>query len=144
MKSINTNKIIILLFAIFLGFMIGRLSVTKTKPKDISIDKTLMKMASEINKNCPFMVDENTRVDNVIYLLDNTIQYNLTVIKYFKEEVDVNQLRAKLNLYLLNRIKTNPNLKILRDNKVTFIYAYRDKVGVFLFSLKYDYVDYNK
>lgn len=144
MKSINTNKILIVLFVIFLGFMIGRMSVTKTQPKDINIDKELMKMASEINKNCPFIVDENTRADNVIYLLDNTIQYNYTVIKYFKKEVDVNQLKANLNSHLLNGIKTNPNLKFFRDNKVTMIYAYRDKVGVFLFSLKYKYEDYKK
>jgi hypothetical protein len=111
MKSTNTNKIITLLFVIFLGFMIGGLSDTKTQPKDINIDKELMKMASEINKNCPFIVDENTRADNVIYLLDNTIQYNFTVIKYFKKEVDVNQLKANLNSHLLNGIKTNPNLK---------------------------------
>lgn len=44
MKSINTNKILIVLFVIFLGFMIGRMSVTKTQPKDINIDKELMKM----------------------------------------------------------------------------------------------------
>jgi hypothetical protein len=66
------------------------------------------------------------------------------VIKYFKKEVDVNQLKANLNSHLLNGIKTNPNLKFFRDNKVTMIYAYRDKVGVFLFSLKYKYEDYKK
>jgi hypothetical protein len=124
--------------------MIGKLSVGTNQPNELSIDKALMKMASEINKSCPFMVDENIRADNVTVLVDNTIQYNYTLINYLKEEVDINQLKSNLSSHLLNGIKTNPNLKIFRDNKVTMIYAYRDKVGVFLFSLEYKYEDYKK
>lgn len=144
MKITNTNKIIIILFAIILGSMIGKLSVGTNQPNELSIDKALMKMASEINKSCPFMVDENIRADNVTVLVDNTIQYNYTLINYLKEEVDINQLKSNLSSHLLNGIKTNPNLKIFRDNKVTMVYAYRDKVGVFLFSLEYKYEDYKK
>lgn len=144
MKITNTNKIIIILFAIILGSMIGKLSVGTNQPNELSIDKALMKMASEINKSCPFMVDENIRADNVTVLVDNTIQYNYTLINYLKEEVDINQLKSNLSSHLLNGIKTNPSLKIFRDNKVTMVYAYRDKVGVFLFSLEYKYEDYKK
>ncbi len=144
MKITQTNKIVLIIIAIIFGSMIGKLSVGSPAPKALSLDKLLMQTASEINKNCPFMVDKNIRADNATALLDNTIQYNYTVINYMKEEVDINQLKSNISMHLLNGIKTNPNLKIFRDNKVTMIYEYKDKVGVFLFSLKYKYDDYKK
>ena len=144
MKITQTNKIVIIIFAIIFGSMIGKLSVGSSSAKSSSLDKLLMKAASEINENCPFMVDENIRVDNAIALSDNTILYNYTVINYLKEEIDIKQIKSNINLRLLNSIKTNPDLKIFRDNKVTMKYTYKDKVGVFLFSLQYKYDDYKE
>jgi hypothetical protein len=46
------------------------------------------------------MVDENTRADNAVALLDNTIQYNYTMINFLKEDVDVNQLKSNVSLYV--------------------------------------------
>ena len=36
---------------------------------------------------------------------------------------------------ILNVVKTNPDLKIYREHKVTMAYNYVDKKGVFLFKI---------
>ena len=90
------------------------------------------------------MVDSDTRLDNAVALPDNVFQYNYTVINYVKEELDIEKLKNTVSPGILNNIKTNPGLKNLRDNKVTMSYLYKDKEGVFLFSLEYKYDDYKE
>jgi len=35
----------------------------------------------------------------------------------------------------INNVKTNPDLKIYRDNKVTMAYNYKDKNGIFVLKI---------
>ncbi len=54
-----------------------------------SLDKSLMKIASEINKTCPMMVDSETRLDNTTALPNNVFRYNYTFINGIVDELDV-------------------------------------------------------
>ncbi len=97
-----------------------------------TFDKVLMKSASEINKSCPIMVDQETRLDNVIALTNNTFQYNYTIVSRQKDSIDLNVFEEYMKPLILNNVTTNPDMKVFRDNKVTMAYYYKDKNGEFV------------
>jgi len=97
-----------------------------------SFDKVMMKAASEINESCPIMVDQDTRLDNAIALPDNILQYNYTLVNWVKDSVDLKGFEDYMQPMILNNVKTNPDLKIYRDNKTTMAYNYKDMNGVFI------------
>ena len=97
-----------------------------------SFDKIMVKTASEINKTCPFMVDEYTRLDNTVAMPNNTFQYNYTLVDIAKEEINLDTVRKYIEPSLINNVKTNPDLKVFRDNKTTLSYYYKDKNGEFV------------
>jgi ribosomal protein L37E len=97
-----------------------------------SIDKILMQTASEINKTCPVMVDQFTRMDNSLALPNNSFQYNYTIVNNDKSEINLDTAKKYIEPAIINQVKTDPDLKFFRDNKVTMIYNYRDKSGVFV------------
>ena len=98
-------------------------------------DSAMAEMASEINKTCPVMVDELTRLDNVIALPKNIIQYNYTLISMDREAVNVSEMQHYLEPFLTNMIKTNPDMKFQREHKTTLNYYYKDKNGNYLFKI---------
>ena len=100
-----------------------------------SLDKVMMKTASEINETCPIMIDGETRLDNTIVLLSNVFQYNYTLINMDKEAVDIDMLKTYLEPNITNFVRTNPDMKFQRDNKVTINYYYKDKDGNYLFTI---------
>jgi len=98
-------------------------------------DQVMMKAASEINKSCPIMVDQETRLDNTVALPENIFQYNYTLVNMEKATADISQLETYLKPILINGVKTNPDMKVNRDNKTTMGYYYKDKNGEFLFKI---------
>jgi hypothetical protein len=98
-------------------------------------DKALMEYANEINKNCPFMVDNATRLDNTIALPGNTFQYNYTVLTLVRDSVNVDELKKVIEPNIVNSVKTNPDMKTIRDHKTNINYYYKDRKGVFLFTI---------
>lgn len=122
-------------FAIF--YAIGQIGGEKLaglfrKP---AFDKALMETASEINKSCPIMIDNATRLDNAIALPDNVFQYNYTLVSMIKDSINIDELKGYLEPTIANFVKTNPDMQTMRDNKVTVNYYYKDKVGVYLFTI---------
>ena len=103
--------------------------------KTPSFDKVMIYAASEVNKMCPIMVDEYTRLDNAVALPGNIFQYNYTLVDIAKDEVNLDTVRKYIEPRIINNVKTNPDLKIYRDNKTTMTYYYKDKNGVFVHKL---------
>ncbi len=134
--------IIVIIIVISLAVVIGKLIVSNVfDTSDINIESQLLKMTNETNKKCPFMVDSETRLDKTGAYRTN-IYYYYTLINYSISEVDVKYLIYKVKPSLLNDIKTNPDMKLLRNHKVTFIYNYRDKSGINIVSFKFTPQDY--
>lgn len=134
--------IIVSIILLALAVLIGKSIITKVfNTSDENIQAQLLKMTNEINKRCPFMMDSETRLDKT-GTYRNSIYYYCTLINYSIGEVDVKYLIYKVKPALLNRIKTNPDMKFMRDNKVTFIYNYRDKSGIHIVSFKFTPQDY--
>ena len=103
--------------------------------KPVSFDKAMMQAASELNKTCPIMVDRDTRLDNAVALPDNIFQYNYTLVNLDKSEVNIDTVKKYFEPGLINNVKTNPDLKAYRDNKVTMAYYYKDKNGEFVLKI---------
>jgi len=94
-----------------------------------SIDKVMLDVAVQMNESCPMMVDDETRLDNVVAMPGNIFQYNYTLIHIERATVDIDELTSYLQSSITNDIKTNPGLQIYRDNHTTMTYNYRDKNG---------------
>ncbi|MDR2005403.1 MAG: zinc ribbon domain-containing protein [Prevotella sp.] len=103
--------------------------------KTPGIDKVLMESAGELNKSCPVMVDEETRFDNAIAMPNKTFQYNYTLLNFEKESTDTILIKSALEPGILNSVRTSPEMKYLRDNKITFRYYYKDKNSAYLFRI---------
>ncbi|MGV8880505.1 MAG: hypothetical protein ACOH2A_15920, partial [Sphingobacteriaceae bacterium] len=103
--------------------------------KSPSFDQQMMQMASELNKTCPVMVDAETRLDNTVALPDKIFTYNYTLVNQVKDSINVEELKNYLTPLVTNNIKTNPDMKFYRDNKITLSYYYKDKQGVFLLNI---------
>lgn len=134
-KSLKYGIGFIIVFAIFyaIGHFAGE-SIIKIFNKP-AFNKEMMQMASEMNKNCPIMLDAQTRLDNTIALPDNVFQYNYTLINSEKASLDIEGLKKYLEPIIYNGAKTNPEMKLFRDNKTTLNYYYKDKSGVYLFTI---------
>jgi len=131
--------IVITVVAFVIAYFAGQQLFNKTP----SFDKVLMQTASEINKTCPISIDQYTRLDNTVALPGNIFQYNYTMVTLDKSEVNADTLKAKLEPGIVNNIKTNPDLKIFRDNKTTMNYSYKDKNGVFVLTISVTPDKYN-
>ena len=108
----------------------------------LTFDKGMMTAASELNESCPMMVDQETRLDNAVALPDNAFQYNYTLVNFTKDELDLEEFTASMDPQITNNVKTNPDLKIFRDNHVTMKYYYKDKNGEFVAQFEVSYEDY--
>ena len=97
------------------------------------LNKAMTKIAAEINKECPMMVDADTRLDNAIVLPGNVFQYNYTIINAEVENVDVPALKDYLEPIITNAVITDPQMQFQRDYKTTMNYNYRDKNGRHMF-----------
>jgi hypothetical protein len=135
MKQINNSKTKKLqtVIGVIIGVsLFGLLQFCITKP---SLNKQLTSMANEMNKSCPMMVDKETRLDNAVVTPDDVFQYNYTLINIEKGQVDTDAIKKYIQPVVTNNLKTNPDMKFQRDNKVSLKYYYKDKNGTYLFSL---------
>lgn len=100
-----------------------------------SFDKMMVKISNDMNKNCPYMVDKETRLDNTA-AVGNTIAYNYTLINMGINDIDLASIKNYMEQTLVNNTKTNPDMKVFRENNATIDYNYKDKDGVFLFKVQ--------
>ena len=99
-----------------------------------SVDSKLIAFSSEFNKNCPINIDKFTRINITIILPNKTIQYNYTLLGISEADVDYSIFEETIFPRLLETVKTNPDLKLFRDNDVSLKYYYADEAGTFLTS----------
>ncbi len=130
-KTQTKKKKIITVIAFMIIFFSTYFGVQQFFSKP-TFDKELVKVANEINKICPWRVDQYMILDNVTVLPKKTIQYNYTIVDRTKSEVNLDTVKKYIFTGILENIKNNPDMKLYRENKVTFNYYYKDKNGVFV------------
>jgi hypothetical protein len=93
--------------------------------------KVLVKTAEDLSIKCPQTIDADTRLDNVS-ALPNELRYQYTLVNYNLEDLNADTFKLLMQPNLFNLAKTNPDLKIFRDNKTTLTWVYNDKSGKFI------------
>jgi len=97
-----------------------------------SVDSQLEKVAEDMNKTLPIKIDEYMTLDRVSALKNKTIQYEYSLKDLTKAEVKLDTVKKYIFPPILENIKTNPTMEVMRKGKVTFRYSYKDKNGVFV------------
>lgn len=118
-----------------IAFGITFFAIQKLLKNPQTFDKAMMEAASEINNSCPIMVDNDTRLDNTVAMSNNVFQYNYTLVNLEKSEINLEELRNFIEPNVVNNLKTNPDMKAFKENKVTMVYNYKDKNGEFILKI---------
>ena len=132
MKSGNQKTISVVIgvvFAILAFFAVQQFFKSPT------LNKELVKLASDMNRTLPMMVDSETRLDNTTAYPNNTFRYTYTLVNIDKESIDIIGFKKLLEPHIINELKANPQMQWQRDNKVTLDYYYKDKNGIHLFTI---------
>ncbi len=81
-----------------------------------------------INKQCPIMIDEITRLDSCS-IADNgsSVSYFYTITNM--DGFDKSVFKESIKEILVQAVKTNPDMKILRTAKMSINYKYSDPKG---------------
>ncbi len=88
----------------------------------------IVKVADEINKSCPFMVDSDIRMDNSIGV-GKTLIYNYTLVNYTSSEIDTHVFRKNKEPTIKNKTCTTKELQKFFNNGITLCYRYYGKDG---------------
>jgi hypothetical protein len=76
------------------------------------------------------MIDKETQFD----MPGKVFQYNYTLVNVVKGTVDTLGIKNYIIPRATSNIKTSPDLKYQRENKISLKYYYKDKNGDYLFS----------
>ncbi len=91
----------------------------------------LKKVASDFNTQGPMQLDQSLRLDSMGSIGKTNFIYYYTLLEIEKSEVNLDTVNKYVRPSLIENIKTSPELKIYRDNKITMDYKYYDKNGAF-------------
>lgn len=128
---------------VFFIALVGVFMFLQSRMEKPLLDSKLMQAANEINRAAPIMVDSVTRFDNAVALTNNKIQFNYTLISADKENIDTAAFKEQMAPLIVNFIKTDPKAKLFKENETAFIFHYRDKNGIYLFSINVSADKYN-
>lgn len=126
----SKQKRIIRIVVSVLSFFITYFIIQEIFFKPPSFDKEMVKVANEINKNCPMTLDKETRLDNVEALPDHVFRYNYTLVNMEKSQIESSGIKEYLQSKISSDVQTNPDLKAFREHKTTMEYNYKDKNGI--------------
>ena len=86
----------------------------------------LLKVASEINKSLPMMVDQETELSNAS-ASEGTIIYNYILVNYAAHEVDKSQFLVAMKQQVESHACGEPKMQIFWENGVSALYSYKGK-----------------
>ncbi len=130
--SKNVKTIVFTVIGLLIGY-VGSQFLIDTIFKKPNIEEILVQAAQEMNKSCPIILDQDTRLDTTLGGPGKNFSYFYTLVNYSKEEINQDTLISYLKPNIINNVKTHPQMAIFRENDITMNYNYKDKDGVFLF-----------
>lgn len=137
-RKSNTIKAIICLVVFLAITLIGRsLFIPKTGSAALEL------FATTTNKMCPVMVDKDTRLDSALPIDGKILEFNYSFVNFGRDQINVEAVKSQFEPGIINQVRTSAELKPMRDNNIELHYNYKDKDGVFLFSVRVTPEDYN-
>ena len=97
-----------------------------------AVNQNLFAAAAEINKKSPIATDENTRMDSATVFNEYMITYHYTIHTVSNKDIDLVKFKGSMQSAMDEKYKTDPQLKIYRENNIAVAYDYKDKAGNFL------------
>ncbi|MBS1690419.1 MAG: zinc ribbon domain-containing protein [Bacteroidetes bacterium] len=135
-KKKSNGKLILFILGAVLFYTIIAFAIKSVSHSSFFFNKVMVKMADAINKSCPQMIDNGIRLDNVQVQPGNTFQYSYTLTEVGDAPMDTNQIKALAEPKMIEAVKTNPEMKMLRDHKTTLNYCYHRNNGQYLFTVR--------
>lgn len=123
------------IFLIILVFILGSavlkevLTVAFGPPP---VSKQLDDLAASVNKRCPILIDSNTTLTNCLAINGHRLHFNYKFNSVIKEEVDTLTLAAISRQEMINRIKTNPDFRMFKQNDLSVSASFYDVTGVYI------------
>src|SRR6266516_97196 len=112
------------------NFMAARSQAIKNKQNRMSVEDRVRDLADQLNKQQgKKMIDEVTRLEGVEALPNRTLLYKYSLITKTSSEIPLDALNQSVRPNVVKMYNTLPEMKLFRDNGITIIYQYRDKVG---------------
>ncbi len=123
-------QVVIFVVAFAIAFFGTRYVMSNFK----SADSELKKEALKLNKDCPKLIDKETRLDSA-NTFDSTFEYHFSLINFSKGDanLDVDGVKKMIRASAQENFDTNPEMKSFRDKNVSLKYSYKDKTGKDLF-----------
>ena len=131
----SKKKIVSQVIITILTFLVAFFGTRYLMSNFNSADKELKKIAIEINKSTPTMVDKDTRLDNAS-VFENTLQYNYTLLNVTKNDagIDLDGAKKFITKNAQDNLDNRPEMKSYRENNISLKYNYKDKNGKNLFN----------
>ena len=104
-------------------------------PKHSDLEQKLLLEANEINKTCPLIVDDATRLDNAVVYPNNVYQYNYTLVNLTRNDINPEVAIKSLEPKIIENVKKDVALKTLKEAFTTLNFSYRDRNGEFVFRI---------
>ena len=143
--KVNARKYLLLrpLFSAVMGTVLSVVVISSCKSPEAPAPKNQVeRLASSINFKCPFMVDEDTRMDSVNILPDSTFQYNYTLVNQDKNKLDIHGLTNYIGPRLQQTMRTSSNMAVQRAHKLRMVFHYRDRNGEVVMEIILEPEDY--
>lgn len=106
--------------------------VKQWKVKQLPFNEFMLETAKSINEDCPKMIDEHTRLDEVMAMPPNSLVYNYTLVNIDRDDVNMDNVVPSLEAVLLKTVKESNEFEVFRQNNSTITYRYFDKEGMFM------------
>lgn len=143
--KVNMSKHLLMkpLCLAMIGAVIGLTVMPSCKSPEAPVYKSQVeRLAASINFKCPFLVDEDTRMDSVQILPDSTFQYNYTLINQDKDKLDIPGLSNYIGPRLQHDATNSSTMKLHRDNNLRLVFYYRDRNGEYVLQIVLEPEDY--
>lgn len=110
------------------------------------LEELMITVRDKVNQYCPQNVGQGLMLRNVAVLPDHIFSYNYFFINYtFQDLREIGfEFTDEDKRQLINSIRSNPDIGILRDNGVTFWYRFHDNELNFFDKIVITKEDYSK
>jgi len=114
--------------AVVIGVCVAASTFLHLQHRESTEDK-LVQTSRNLNARLPMNVDNDTRWDTTVPGPGKRLTYCYTFVNASKTELDPEKIAARIRPKLLMYYRTNAEMKLFRENRVTVCYLYKDKAG---------------
>ncbi len=125
--------------AVIAGYYVFEKDAVKTT----LVKEQLLLSVQQANENCPMMVDEDTKLEGVMYREGPELEYRYTMVNLLAEDYDGESIQSVVEKSIIENVKKDETLAFAKLNQVTFTYIFNDKKGDFLLKVKVTPDKYN-